>query len=125
MHPYRLSYTLRAGSGNFTPLRPIHYQYDRVISVRESARLQGFSDDFIWEDTIPRLQQYRQVGNAVCPPIAKALAINICKNMGWSRNPEKFRGDLSSRSTPFRKSKQTKQIERASRIRGASIGAVI
>ena len=125
LHPYRLSYTLRAGSGNFTPLRPIHYQYDRVISVRESARLQGFSDDFIWEDTIPRLQQYRQVGNAVCPPIAKALAINICKNMGWSRNPEKFRGDLSSRSTPFRKSKQTKQIERASRIRGASIGAVI
>lgn len=37
LHPDRPSYTLRAGSGNFSPLRPVHYRYDRVITVRESA----------------------------------------------------------------------------------------
>jgi len=53
LHPDRPSYTLRAGSGNFSPLRPVHYKYHRVITVRESARLQGFSDDFLWPDRIP------------------------------------------------------------------------
>jgi DNA (cytosine-5)-methyltransferase 1 len=67
LHPERPAYTLRAGSGNFSPLRPVHYKYHRVITMRESARLQGFSDDFRWPDRIPRLQQYRQVGNAVPP----------------------------------------------------------
>ncbi|MGA0198196.1 MAG: DNA cytosine methyltransferase, partial [Prochlorotrichaceae cyanobacterium] len=122
LHPDRLSYTLRAGSGNFTPLRPIHYKYNRVISVRESARLQGFSDDFIWEDSIPRLQQYRQVGNAVCPPVAKALGILICETVGWERNPEIFKGNLSSRATPLKKPRSVKQKERAALIRGASMG---
>ena len=44
----RPAYTLRAGFGNFSPLRPIHYKYDRVISVRESARIQSFPDTFVW-----------------------------------------------------------------------------
>ena len=65
LHPDRPSYKLRAGTGNFSPLRPVHYRHDRVITVRESAHIQSFSDDFIWPDTLPRLQQYRQVGNAV------------------------------------------------------------
>ncbi|MGH3716680.1 MAG: DNA cytosine methyltransferase, partial [Micromonosporaceae bacterium] len=73
LHPDRPSYTLRAGSGNFSPLRPVHYEYHRVVTVRESARIQGFSDDFIWPDSLSRLQQYRQVGNAVPPPLAEAL----------------------------------------------------
>ena len=75
LHPDKLSYTLRAGYGNFSPLRPIHYKYHRVITARESARIQGLSDDFIWPDRIPRLQQYRQVGNAVPPPLARAFAV--------------------------------------------------
>ena len=83
LHPDKLSYTLRAGYGNFSPLRPIHHIYHRVITARESARLQGLSDDFIWPDRIPRLQQYRQVGNAVPPPLAKAFARCIAKQMGW------------------------------------------
>jgi DNA (cytosine-5)-methyltransferase 1 len=45
LHPDRPSYTLRAGSGNFSPWRPVHYRYHRVITVRESARIQGFTDD--------------------------------------------------------------------------------
>ncbi|MBV8887349.1 MAG: DNA cytosine methyltransferase [Chroococcidiopsidaceae cyanobacterium CP_BM_RX_35] len=122
LHPERPSYTLRAGAGNFTPLRPIHYRYDRVISVRESARLQGFSDNFIWPDTIPRLQQYRQVGNAVCPPIAAALGQFICELLGWEHDPAQFVGNSASRPSAFTKSQLQKETERLSRIRGASLG---
>ena len=42
LHPDKLSYTLRAGYGNFSPLRPIHHTYHRVITARRIARLQDY-----------------------------------------------------------------------------------
>ena len=125
LHPDRLSYTLRAGNGNFSPLRPIHYKYHRVISVRESARLQGFSDNFLWPDSIPRLQQYRQVGNSVPPPLASAIARQCAKAMGWSLAPDKFKGNPLSRPQAFTLSRAQRDRARISRIRGASLGAAI
>ena len=122
LHPDRPSYTLRAGSGNFSPLRPIHYSLDRVISVRESARVQGFSDEFIWPDTIPRLQQYRQVGNAVPPIVAQVLARHLANLIGWRLSAEKLRGDANARPSPWSKTPEQRQQERLKRIRGASIG---
>jgi DNA (cytosine-5)-methyltransferase 1 len=123
LHPDRLAYTLRAGSGNFSPLRPVHYKHDRVITVRESARLQGFSDEFIWPDTIPRLQQYRQVGNAVPPPVARVLASHAAEKVNWSLSPSSLQGDPTIRESPRTKSMEQLEIERRSKIRGASIGS--
>jgi DNA (cytosine-5)-methyltransferase 1 len=122
LHPDRPSYTLRAGSGNFSPLRPIHYAYNRVITARESARLQGFSDHFIWPDRIPRLQQYRQIGNAVPPPLAMAFAKAMASQLRWTLKPQSLAGDPLSRSPAMTLTDEQRRAQRAARTRGASLG---
>lgn len=52
-----------------------HYQFNRVPTVRESARIQSFTDDFIFYGT--KTSQYKQVGNAVPPILAKQIAIQL------------------------------------------------
>jgi DNA (cytosine-5)-methyltransferase 1 len=90
LHPDRPGYTLRAGTGNFSPLRPVHYEHDRVLTVRECARLQTFSDDFHWPDEQARLQQYRQAGNAVPPLLARRVGEHVAAHMGWALDPARF-----------------------------------
>ena len=79
-----LSNTLRAGTdsarGAFTSPRPIHYERARCITVREMARLQGFPDWFRFHRT--KWHGARQVGNAVPPPMARAIASQIVEVLG-------------------------------------------
>ena len=49
-----------------------HPNKARSISIREAARLQTFKDDFIFLGT--KDQQYQQIGNAVPPLMARAVA---------------------------------------------------
>jgi DNA (cytosine-5)-methyltransferase 1 len=55
----------------------IHPVIDRALSVREAARLQTFPDSFVFCGT--KDAQYQQVGNAVPPILARAIAEHLCK----------------------------------------------
>ena len=57
----------------------IHPSKDRALSVREAARLQTFPDSFIFCGS--KDSQYQQVGNAVPPIMAKAIAQKLAKQL--------------------------------------------
>ncbi len=56
----------------------LHPEEHRGLSVREAARIQGFPDSFEFSGS--RNAQYRMVGNAVPPPLAKQIGLAI-RNM--------------------------------------------
>ena len=55
----------------------IHPILDRAISVREAARLQTFPDSFVFCGS--KDKQYQQVGNAVPPIMARAIADSLAR----------------------------------------------
>lgn len=79
-----LSNTLRAGTdgarGAFTSPRPVHYEHDRCVTVREMARLHGYPDWFRFNET--KWHGARQIGNSVPPPLARAVAERVMTSMG-------------------------------------------
>ncbi len=74
LHPYRVAPTV-LGSSRF-----IHPYENRLLTVREQARLMGFADDHVFLGG--REQQYNQVGEAVPPPLARVIALEILKHIG-------------------------------------------
>jgi len=64
----------------------IHYNQDRIISVREAARIQSFPDSFRFLGS--KVDMYRCVGNAVPPLMAVAIAEHILKLMEQVQKPK-------------------------------------
>ena len=83
LHPDGVAPTLRAGTapdrGSYSAPRPIHHRHDRVISVREAARLHGFPDWF--RPTAAKWHGFRQVGNSVPPPLARAIGAELLSSL--------------------------------------------
>ncbi|KAK8477753.1 hypothetical protein V6N11_058019 [Hibiscus sabdariffa] len=53
----------------------LHPEQDRVLTIREYARLQGFPDFYRFHGTIK--ERYCQIGNAVAVPVARALGYTM------------------------------------------------
>ncbi|KAM5548199.1 DNA (cytosine-5)-methyltransferase CMT3-like [Rosa sericea] len=53
----------------------LHPQQDRVLTVRENARLQGFPD--YYQLSGPIKERYMQIGNAVAVPVSRALGYTL------------------------------------------------
>ena len=64
------SNTIDTGHRNY-----FHYEANRIPTARESARIQSFPDSFEFLGT--KGSQYKQIGNAVPPLLAKVLAKKI------------------------------------------------
>lgn len=68
-------------SGEYT-----HPEQHRTISIREAARIQSFPDWFVFEGSYS--DQYDQVGNAVPPLLARAVADEVVKLLHRPKNTQ-------------------------------------
>ncbi|WP_409294053.1 DNA cytosine methyltransferase [Peribacillus sp. SCS-26] len=85
----RLSYEEPSGTVlNVRKSMWIHPIKDRAISIREAARLQSFQDSYKFFG--PKDSQYQQIGNAVPPLLARAVAESLLENLG-SRPEQKLK----------------------------------
>ena len=71
--------------------RYLHPEQHRPITHREAARLQSFPDDFVFVGT--KIEIARQIGNAVPPPLAAAVAESVLE-LFESRESAPCRTDL-------------------------------
>lgn len=83
----RPSNTLRGGEIFYHPIA------DRYLTPREYMRIHGFPDDYVLRGpirgrtgTVKDLDQHRQVGNAVPPPLAKSVALQIKEIMACHKS---------------------------------------
>lgn len=71
--------TITGGFDSFTRGRYGHPLSNRPLTPREAARLQGFPDDFVFVGN--RGDVRFQIGNAVPPPLAEAIGMEIIKSL--------------------------------------------
>jgi len=79
-----------------------HIHYDskqaRTISVREAARLQSFPDGFRFSGTMN--PAFKQIGNAVPPLLAKALATHMMQTIKQTITQKDMKDEPSRASAP-------------------------
>ncbi len=100
MHPNKICHTITAAFyGNF-----VHPYKNRNFTAREGARIQSFPDYYVflgkptvvskkllkkegrWKESY--LCQYSQIGNAVPPLMARAIAANIMEQINFQENED-------------------------------------
>lgn len=57
----------------------------RKLTEYECLKIQGFPDDFVFPEEVPRAKRYQQVGNAVVPPLISLLTQAIKKKIEMER----------------------------------------
>ncbi len=73
----------------------IHPEQHRTISIREAARIQSFPDWFVFEGSYSEL--YDQVGNAVPPLLARAVAKELHRMLTGKRHRAHAAAPVKSR----------------------------
>ena len=73
LHPERPTYTINTHFNRINIGQNIHYAEDRIITLREGLRFQSFPDSFEIMSSTKR-NYYLQIGNAVPPLLAQAIA---------------------------------------------------
>ena len=69
--------TITGGFDSFTRGRYGHPKQNRPLTPREAARIQGFPDNFVFQGNRGEIRS--QIGNAVPPPLAQTVGIEILK----------------------------------------------
>lgn len=64
----------------------VHPTEDRLLTMRECARLQTFPDTFVFSGNAA--SRIKQIGNAIPPLLAEVIARQIARQYGFSPNPE-------------------------------------
>lgn len=72
----------------------IHPNEDRMLTIRESARIQTFPDDFIFCGS--QSQKIQQIGNAIPPLLAKVFGTYFLNNFSFEKTKIKYEGKLLS-----------------------------
>ena len=124
LHPDRLAWTVNT-KADFA----YHYGPPRGLSVREAARLQGFPDRYHFTTAPPgtpgqykngaRHSRYRQVGNAVPVPLAKAIGAATAAALAEAELPAN-----PSRQQHERETRARSRTRAASRSSIATSGTV-
>lgn len=73
LHPEKPTYTINTHFNRINIGQNIHYAEDRIITLREGLRFQSFPDSYEIMSSTKR-NYYLQIGNAVPPLLAQAIA---------------------------------------------------
>ena len=72
----------------------IHPNEDRMLTIRESARIQTFPDEFIFCGS--QSQKIQQIGNAIPPILAQVFGTYILNNFSFEKTENEYDGKLLS-----------------------------